>query len=78
MQCDYSLSPPLSVPLSLFPFLSHMHTHSQLGGRSKKKLRHPKASEPQPPDPELDRKMAELEKMSDAQINEKLQAMLVS
>lgn len=56
-----------------------LHTlHVQLGGgRSKKKLRHTKASEPQPSDPELDRKMAELEKMNDAQINEKLQAMLV-
>ena len=55
-----------------------LHSHTQLGGRNKKKLRHPKASEPQPPDPELDRKMTELERMTDAQINEKLQAMLVS
>ena len=50
---------------------------TQLAGRSKKKLRHPKASEPQPHDPELDQKMAELNKMTDSQINEKLQAMLV-
>ncbi len=54
------------------------HTHTQLGGRNKKKLRHPKASEPQPPDPELDRKMQELERMTESQINDKLQAMLVS
>ena len=60
--------------------LVHVHFiyYIQLGGRNKKKLRHPKASEPQPPDPELDRKMQELEKMTDAQINDKLQAMLVS
>lgn len=70
--------------LHSYSYTPHSHTHTyfthstQLGGRSKKKLRHPKASEPQPPDPELDRKMQELERMTDAQINDKLQAMLVS
>lgn len=66
----------IHTPLTYTHVLHSLHT--QLGGRSKKKLRHPKASEPQPPDPELDRKMQELERMTDAQINDKLQAMLVS
>ena len=77
VQCMCMLCPFLHITLYLKSY--HMlFLHIQLGGRNKKKLRHPKASEPQPPDPELDRKMAELEKMTDAQINEKLQAMLVS
>ena len=41
-------------------------------------MKHTRASEIPPPDPVLDKKMAELEQMSETQTNEKLQAMMVS
>ena len=37
-----------------------------------------KAAEPLPMDPELEQKIGEIEKMSESQVDERLQAMLVS
>ena len=37
-----------------------------------------KAAEPLPMDPELEAKIGEIEKMAETQVNERLQAMLVS
>ena len=44
----------------------------------KKKVPRPKASEPIHLDPESEAKMAELEKMTEPQVNEKLYTVLVS
>lgn len=45
------------------------------GGRKKVKA---KVAEPPPQDPELEYKIAELEQLSETQVNDRLQAMLVS
>ena len=45
---------------------------------AKKRPPRPRASEPVPVDPELEVKINELDKMTEPQVNDKLQAMLVS
>ena len=60
---------------------SHTHPHTPthtsqfFGGKKKVKA---KAAEPLPMDPELEQKIGEIEKMSESQVDERLQAMLVS
>ena len=54
---------------------THPHTSQFFGGKKKVKA---KAAEPLPMDPELEQKIGEIEKMSESQVDERLQAMLVS
>ena len=62
---------------TLFPSHTHTHTHTSqfFGGKKKVKA---KAAEPLPMDPELEQKIGEIEKLSETQVDERLQAMLVS
>ena len=61
---------------------THTHTHTSQffgGGRKAPGKRKVKAAaEPIPMDPELEEKISEIEKMAETQVNERLQAMLVS
>lgn len=60
---------------TLFPSHTHTHTSQFFGGKKKVKA---KAAEPLPMDPELEQKIGEIEKLSETQVDERLQAMLVS